>query len=35
MVCPFCAFLWRLLSFITGDAFGEGVAVDAQDGGCV
>ena len=35
MVCAFCAFLWRLLSFIGRDAFGEGVAVDAQDGGRV
>ena len=32
MVCPF---LERCLSFIRGDAFGEGVAVDAEDGGCV
>ena len=31
----FGAFLWRLLAFIRGDAFGEGVAVDAEDGGCV
>ena len=35
MVCAFCAFLWRLLSFIGRDAFGEGVAVDAEDGGRV
>ena len=35
MFCAFCAFLRRLLSFISGDAFGEGVAVDAQDGGRV
>ena len=30
--CGFCAFLRRLLSFVGGDAFGEGVAVDAEDG---
>ena len=35
MACAFCAFLWRFLSFIGGDALGEGVAVDAQDGGRV
>ena len=35
MVCAFCAFLWRLLAFIGGNAFGEGVAVDAEDGGRV
>ena len=35
MLCAFCAFLRRLLSFISRDALGEGVAVDAQDGGCV
>ena len=33
--CGFCAFLWRFLSFIGGDALGEGVAMDAQDGGRV
>jgi len=35
MVCAFCAFWWRLLAFISGDAFGEGVAMDAEDGGRV
>ena len=35
MFCAFCAFLRRLLSFISRDALGEGVAVDAQDGGGV
>lgn len=25
----------RLLALVRGDAFGEGVAVDAEDGGCV
>lgn len=35
MVCALGALLWRLLSFVGGDAFGEGVAVDAEDGGCV
>ena len=33
--CDFCAFLWRVLVFVGGDAFGEGVAVDAEDGGRV
>jgi hypothetical protein len=33
--CDFCTFLWRLLAFISGDALGEGVAVDAEDGGGV
>jgi hypothetical protein len=27
---PIC---WRILSFVTGDAFGEGVAMDAEDDG--
>ena len=35
MICAFCAFLWRLLAFVGGDAFGEGVAMDAEDGGGV
>ncbi len=35
MVYAFCAFLWRLLAFVCGDAFGEGVAMDAEDGGRV
>ena len=38
MVCifrAFCAFLWRVLIFILCDALGEGVAVDAEYGGCV
>ena len=35
MVRAFGAFLWRLLAFISSDAFGEGVAVDAEDGGRV
>ncbi len=30
-----CAFLWRVLTLIGGDAFGEGVAMDAEDGGRV
>ena len=34
MVCAFCAFLRRILSLVGGDALGEGVAVDAEDGGC-
>ena len=33
--CDFGAFLWRFLFFIAGDALGEGVAMDAEDGGCV
>ena len=33
--CEFCAFLRRALVFVLGDALGEGVAVDAQDGGRV
>jgi len=33
--CDFCAFLWRVLVFVGGDTFGEGVAVDAEDGGRV
>ena len=33
--CDFCAFLRRVLAFVLGDALGEGVAVDAEDGGCV
>src|SRR6185369_225794 len=33
--CDFCAFLWRVLVFVRGDAFGEGVAVDAENGGRV
>ncbi len=35
MVCAFCAFLWRLLFLIGGDALGKGVAVDTEDGGGV
>ena len=38
MVCifgAFCAFLRRALVFVLGDALGEGVAVDAEDGGRV
>ena len=35
MICAFCGFLWRFLFLIGGDAFGEGVAVDAQDRGSV
>jgi len=35
MVCDFCAFLWRVLAFVLGDALGQGVAVDAEDGGRV
>ena len=31
----FCAFLRRALVFILGDALGEGVAMDAEDGGRV
>ena len=31
----FCAFLWRSLVLILGDSLGEGVAMDAQDGGGV
>ena len=34
-VCAFCAFLCRVLTFIGGDTFGEGVSVDAKDGGRV
>lgn len=33
--CDFCAFLWRALAFILSDALGEGVAMDAEDGGGV
>src|SRR6185369_3360964 len=33
--CDFCALLWRVLVFVGGDTFGEGVAVDAEDGGRV
>ena len=29
----FCAVMWRVLALIGGDAFGEGVAVDAEDDG--
>jgi len=32
IICCFCAFLWRFLAFVSGDAFGERVAVDAEDG---
>ena len=35
MICDFCAFLWRVLSFIGGDTFGEGVPMDAEDDGSV
>lgn len=35
MVCAFCAVWWRILAFIGGDAFGEGVPVDAEHDGCV
>ena len=35
MVCALGALLWRLLAFVGGDAFGEGVAVDAEDSGRV
>lgn len=35
MICDFCTFLWRFLFLISGDAFGEGVAVNAEDGGSV
>ena len=31
--CDFCAFLWR--TFVLSNSLGEGVAVDAQDGGRV
>ncbi len=33
--CDFCAFLRRVLVFVLGDSLGEGVAVDAEDGGRV
>ena|ERR1043165_2868699 len=33
MICAFCAFWWRFLIFVSGDALGEGVAMDAEDGG--
>ena len=35
MVCASCAFLRRILTFVGGDAFGEGVAMDAEHGGSV
>ena len=35
MVCDSNALLWSILTLITGDALGEGVAVDAEDGGGV
>jgi hypothetical protein len=35
MVPGFGALLRRALVFVLGDAFGEGVAVDAEDGGRV
>lgn len=35
MICDFCAFLWRVLSSISGDPFGEGVPMDAEDDGGV
>ena len=31
----FCAFLWRVLAFVSGDSFGEGVPVDAEHYGRV
>src|SRR5215213_7157611 len=31
----FRAFLWRALALVLGDSLGEGVAVDAEDGGRV
>jgi hypothetical protein len=33
MIGAFCAFLWRILAFVGGDSFREGVAVDAEDEG--
>ena len=33
IVSGFCAFLWGLAFFVLGDALGQGVAVDAEDGG--
>jgi hypothetical protein len=33
--CDFCAFLWRIVGLVLGDALGEGVAMDAEDGGGV
>jgi len=33
--CDFCTFLRRALAFILGNPFGEGVAMDAEDGGGV
>ena len=33
--CDFCAFLWRVLILILRNALGEGVAMDAEDGGGV
>ena len=35
MICVFCAFLWRFLLLVSGDAFGERVAMDTEDGGGV
>ena len=35
MICAFCAFLWRVLAFIGGYTFGEGVPVDAEHQGRV
>lgn len=33
--CASCAFLWRVLILVLSDSLGEGVAVDAEDGGRV
>ena len=35
MISGFCGLMRRVFSFVLGHAFGEGVAVDAEDGGRV
>lgn len=35
VVCAFCAFLWRFLFLVSGDALGERVAMNAENGGGV